>query len=263
MRSGVSDATSQRWLAPIDDKFAALGVIGAALDGKLKFKLRPVCSLANESDVLYWESEVQVQIEGVNYTQTRFGASVERSGFARWFDGYVVRHALGILREYPEKILLCNVFDESLISDVFWRPVFDLLEAEPDIAVRLILGVANVNSLSHPDCKNFVERLSMMGCRIAVKVNLSQERPIQNMKGLYSYIVRVERRLMDEACEGGAGEKKLLEMLCLINAASHVAVLEGIDAECSRLIALRSGAKWGKGRQLGGNVFADDGRGDN
>src|SRR5690606_32963431 len=69
----------------------------------------------------------------------------------------------------PEISLGCNISAQSLQFDCWWRLIFEVLQAQPSVASRLVIEITETSAISQDDeAIALLQTLKILGCKIAV-----------------------------------------------------------------------------------------------
>jgi EAL domain-containing protein (putative c-di-GMP-specific phosphodiesterase class I) len=231
------------------DMSAAVHAFMALELGDLKFAEQPVVAADGDNKVLYHEclarlcdSDSGVILPGA------YMPSLERLGLCRAFDRLVVRSIIEQLRQRPDAILGCNISGQSVVRDFWWATVLAELEANPDIAHRLVVEITETAlPESAISAVNFVQALRRTGCRVAIddfgagfsSISFAREVKADIIKIDGSY---VRRRGIVPGADGLLGH-----LVALAKDLSSSVVIEGIESEADLHAAAEAGGDWLQG----------------
>lgn len=95
-------------------------------------------------------------------------SALQRLGMTRLLDHTLLHTALDQLVADPELTLACSISLQSAACDLWWSSLFERLQADPQLATRLVVQIAMpVPVLDTAPAEAFCQRLRDAGCSIA------------------------------------------------------------------------------------------------
>jgi len=231
------------------DMSAAVHAFMALEQGDLKFAEQPVVAANGENKVLYHECLARLCDGNIGVILPgAYMPSLERLGLCRVFDRNVVRSITQQLRERPDATLGCNISGQSVVRDFWWATILADLEANPEIARRLVVEITETAlPESTIGAVNFVQALRRTGCRVAIddfgagfsSISFAREAKADIIKIDGSY---VRRRGVVPGADG-----LLAHLVALAKDLSSSVVIEGIENEDDLRAAAEAGGDWLQG----------------
>lgn len=266
--SGSSDALSGRGTQAFpDDAWAkryredmalAVTLFEAMRAGRLLLAWQPVRNAERGTDVLYHEALLRVlrpdaaDIETMVVGVSDSIEALERLGLVRALDRYVVARAIDELRRDPMRRIGANISAQGLVEDGWWAVILSALEAEPELAHRLVLEITETACSNSPvAAADFVSRLQGLGCSVAIDDFGAGFASIRSILALRPDIVKIDKLFIRLAGDDAARRDFLGHLIGLAGALGANVVVEGIESETQSAIARGLGASWLQGYHLG------------
>jgi EAL domain-containing protein (putative c-di-GMP-specific phosphodiesterase class I) len=202
-----------------------------------------------EGTVLYQECLIRRDF----YRPDEFVPAIERLGFARLLDDYIVTRVLDELEASDTAVLGANISAHSAVLDEWWTPVFERLRAKPSVAARFVIEITETAPLpSIPHAVAFVDALRTLGCRIALDDFGVGHMSIRQLLALRPDIVKIDCSFNRLADSSTSAAKRFLYIVGLASTVAPIVVAEGIETEDDRARAAGAGALWQQGYFWGG-----------
>jgi EAL domain-containing protein (putative c-di-GMP-specific phosphodiesterase class I) len=242
-------ARAVEWPVPGCFPWARVGLSKAWLQQRIEASLvfgeEQILALNQTKCLLYAVRTVGVSRELGMTLSTALDVSTD---MWRWYDRLVVQDAINLLRKDPQAVLGCGVSGASAVDDVWWEPVFQLLEREPGVAQRLVLELAEGARLDPNAGRAFFLRMKRCGCRLAIKqfgVRYGVQSAIAVDKPDF---IKLDRTLMSAACESKRARQQLIAMLRLASEQAPSVVVETVERGPDTALAIEVGARWAQVR---------------
>lgn len=217
------------------------------IEASLLIAHEPIISLDNSKRVLYLVRTVGVAAELGVPLSTALGASMD---MVRWFDRLLMQGTIETLRVDPQATLGCGVSGASAVDDIWWDPVFQLLEREPGVAQRLVVEFAEAAPLDVKASREFVWRLKWCGCRVAIK-EFGIRYGVQSAMAVGEPdFIKLDRSLVCSARQSEHGKRRLSNMVRLASEQASTVIVETMDAQPDVGLALEVGVNWAQFRSL-------------
>ncbi|CAE6935859.1 hypothetical protein R70211_05387 [Paraburkholderia domus] len=231
----------------------------AISEARFSIASQPVCNVEDPDLVLYRECLTRMHDrEGCVVFPGSFIPSLERSGLIRWFDRYVVRRVISLLRERADLSLGVNISALSVVDDVLWEStLIDLLEA-PDVARRLVFEITETAQLERGRGRFFANRLKQLGCRIAID-DFGAGYGVDTGIEIHSPdVVKIDGSFLSRAVEGEEKTSYLTRIVSLASDIAPLVVVEGVASEEDLQRVRGSGAVWAQGYYYGNQCSMPD-----
>jgi EAL domain-containing protein (putative c-di-GMP-specific phosphodiesterase class I) len=237
----------------VQNMAGVVDVYKAVADGRVTLFTQPIRAM-DSSRVLYHECLARIknhQDDAECMLPDEFIPVLEETGFTRYFDRFVVRKAIDLLRQDESIRLGCNISAISAVDDAWWASTFKILAMTPNVAVRLIIELTETAECADIDAAyRFCERLRDLGCRVAVDDFGKGYSSIGFSLSVKPDMVKVDIRVVRSL--HGSDESQLLQHLSnLLSDLAPQVVAEGVETEEDYEAARRAGIKWLQGRYLG------------
>lgn len=257
---GGSAAGRREWMDCYRRDMATVAQLFEDLNAdRLTFALQPI-RMAQAPDRLLYEEFLLRRTEG---SHTVGGAGVgilaaERLGLVRVLDNYVVRSAVSLMRYDPGLRLGVNISAQSVCLDEWWTVLENELEAESDLAERLIIEITETAGFSSIIAATaFARRMGALGCRIALDDFGMGRDAIKNLYALKPNIVKVDAFFVHDARDSASGQSALKSLVGFSRAIGGAVVVEGIETKADSDAASLAGAIWQQGHFIQPPKLAD------
>ncbi|MGN4069915.1 EAL domain-containing protein [Burkholderia gladioli] len=217
------------------------------IEASLRFDHEPIIALDNSKRVLYLVRTVSMAAELGMSLSMALGASMD---MVRWFDRLLMQGTIEALRVDPQATLGCSVSGTSAVDDIWWDPVFQLLEREPGVAERLVVEFAEAAPLDVKAGREFVWRLKWCGCRVAIK-EFGIRYGVQSAMAVGEPdFIKLDRTLVCAARQSEHGKRRLSNIVRLASEQASTVIIETMDADQDAGLALEAGVHWAQFRSV-------------
>lgn len=174
--------------------------------------------------------------------------SIERLGFARLLDEYVVSHVLDELEASRQAVLAVTLSAGSAVLDAGWASVFERLRASPLLAARFIIEIAEGAALpALAQAVAFADAVRALGCRIALDDFRMDDASVAHALALRPDIVKVDTAFHGVAGCPDPGRDRVRRTIGLPWAFAPLIVVKGIATEIDSERATLVGVPWQQG----------------
>jgi EAL domain-containing protein (putative c-di-GMP-specific phosphodiesterase class I) len=248
-----ADGWRQRYRADMD---VAVRVAEALQAGRLALHWQPVVDAYASATTFYSAAQARIAPDRDQphpLVPSVFMPSLERLGLARLLDRAVACSVIEALRLQPAAQLGLSISAHSVRRDHWWASLLAALQANPDLASRLVVEVSNGASIQDMEsARDFCVRLQQCGCRVAIEDFGAGALGVAAVQACRPDILKLDASFLRRARDSEFGHACLQDMLALcVHLASHT-VVNGVEREDDLHIALRAGAQWLQGSYLNG-----------
>ncbi|NLQ18723.1 EAL domain-containing protein [Marinomonas sp. M1K-6] len=142
-----------------------------------------------------------------------------------------------------EAWLFLNLNSQYLVSEQpdigFTR---DLLQTSGIAAHRLVIEIIESEVSDHAQLKHFVSHFRQLGCLIAIDDFGAGHSNFDRIWDLEPDIVKIDRRLIQDAGQSRRVERILTGIVSLLHEAGSLVVVEGVETEHEALVAIAANA---------------------
>lgn len=223
--------------------------------GRQDFALafQPVVSLGEGRQALYEEGLLR-SVETFTQRATTGEETIstlEKLGLIRRLDRSVVLSLLAMLRQEPQVKLACNISSSSAVDDSWWISIMELLALQPDLASRLTVEITEYLPMLHPETAvDFVQRLQVLGCRIAIDDFGSGFTTLDFVRRVQPDIIKIHAGYLHRARENERSAEVLNNLVSISSTFAPDVVIEGVESEEDLALARGTSAAWAQG-----NIF--------
>jgi EAL domain-containing protein (putative c-di-GMP-specific phosphodiesterase class I) len=239
---------------------AAALAYSCLVNGKLHLIEQPIRGAHDNETTLYNECLSRLEGDGGQIIlPSVYIQALEELGLTRAFDRFVIEATVNQLRRRPNAVLGCNVSSQSASLDTWWWTVFPTLVREDGIAERLVLEITETaRAKSGAEIAALISYVRATGCRVALddfgsgfsSIGLARDADFDIIKIDGSY---VRKKIADDL------STPLLHLLVeLAGAVAAHVIVEGIEDEIDKALAVKSGAGWLQGYHLGVPAMPDN-----
>ena len=178
-------------------------------------------------------------------------STLEKLGLIRRLDRSVVLSLLAMLRQEPQVKLGCNISSSSAVDDSWWISIMELLALQPDLASRLTVEITEYLPMLHPETAvDFVRRLQVLGCRIAIDDFGSGFTTLDFVRRVQPDIIKIHAGYLHRARENERSAEVLNNLVSISSTFAPDVVIEGVENEEDLALAKGTSAAWAQG-----NIF--------
>lgn len=248
--SGYDETWARRYR---DDMSRAVELFGALATDKMLLEWQPVRHAENSSETMYHECLLhEASINQRNQSSEAIATVLERLGFARAFDHYIVTRVIDELECDPDVRLGVKISAQSAILDNWWNDIVERLQLDSSIAKRLILEISETSSFpSISDSVTFASHMRRLGCQIALDNFGTGFASIRQLLALRPNIVKLDRLFVDHGSIDGVYRDTFEHLAGLAKTMAPLVIAKGIDREDQSVHARETGVIWQQGRFLG------------
>jgi len=232
-------------------------IAGAVSDGagalEMNLHWQPVRDVNAPDSILYHEMLVRlVDRNGASASPEAIFLALERLGFVRPIDHYLMSRVIDELEAVPDVALGVNISARSLCSDIWWDEIKARLKRSPDVAQRLVVEItetAPIPSISDAVC--VVTDLRRFGCMIALDNFGAGFTSVRQQIALSPDIVKIDQLFSRHAAHSQEYRETLRHLVGLARSFGATVVAEGVETSEQAEVALEAGAVWQQGRHWG------------
>lgn len=222
---------------------------------RLGFAAEPIVDLSNPSDtgtgILYHECLARLFVaESISLKAADFVDDLERGGAIHLLDAAMVDLVLDALADEPHTRLGCNISPHTLASLDGWAGVLRRIAKRSWLASRLTLEITESAPLDQvAEASQRLQAVRALGCRIALDdfgAGFASMERVRSAAHQWD-IVKIDRSCFDGLNGGIFTPNTLAELFSSAASLAPVVVLEGIETEDHRRIAVKAGARYGQG----------------
>lgn len=181
----------------------------------------------------------------------RHGEAMERVGFVRALDQWLVGEVLDHMSEVQFPDLGVRISAQSMIIDGWWAELLDRLRAQPTFARRVVFVISGTSPFpALNEAVAFAQRVRSLGCRVALDGFGSGLVSIQALFALSPDIVKIDGAFAGWAVASDRGQALLENAVALAGASRAQVVVNGISNSGQKDLALRAGAGWLQGDHI-------------
>lgn len=236
------------------DMADAARLLSAIRRGRVFLVWQPVCRADGESgEALYYEGLARLAVEGREALSCfDLILAAERIGLVRAFDQAMLSLALEEAVRRRDHCLGVNISACSARLDSWWFAALRTLGADGDLAERLVIEITETERLpADAEATRFVDCLRKSGARIAVDDFGVGHASIRRILTLSPDIVKIDALFVRLAAESSRALATFNHLVGLGRALGRTVVVEGIETQDHRRLALAAGGVWQQGYLLG------------
>lgn len=242
------DSAQYRTLMPV-----AVSTYNALVTKRMLLNFQPIRSADLDAE-LYCEGSAQITSGELGEGPIELGEvlpMIERLHLVRLLDHTVVHQTVAMLRLFPSSRLGCNISAQSAVGDERWSSLFSILQAEPRIAERFVIGITVTSSL--PDlaaAQAFLRDLQKLGCQVAISGFGAGFISISEVAALAPDIVKIDGAFLRRYIGQIFGGDFLRSLNSLAACVASTVVLEGVDDEECLQLSRQIGGRWLQGHHI-------------
>ncbi|WP_051321239.1 EAL domain-containing protein [Rhizobium mesoamericanum] len=231
------------------DMAAAARLLKDLAGDEVRLACQPIRMAGRSESLLYSECLLRVPQTGEVLRQVGLEiVAMERLGLIRGLDNHMLWRAIDCLQSDPELRLGVNISAQSACRDGWWAALEHRLEAERELAQRLTIEITETSAIpSIPAAAAFVDRMRMLGCKIAQDDFGAGRDAIRNLYALRPDIVKVDAFFLRQARQSAKGQEALRSLVGLARAIGGTVVIEGVETQVDSDAAIAAGAAWQQG----------------
>jgi diguanylate cyclase (GGDEF)-like protein len=224
------------------------GVQRALKDGRLVFAYQPiVASDGAESglEVDYHECLLRMLDEGGKpVAAAQFIPVIERLGFVRTIDRYVLERAVREAADHPGVCLGFNISGLTATDRSWLRAATRLLRDRPEVARRLVVEITETAALLDiEECARFVEALRELGCRVAIDDFGVGFTSLRHLQMLAADTVKIDALFVRDLAAKPENQVFLRHLVGIAHGMGFLTVAEGVESEREAAILRREGVR--------------------
>lgn len=182
----------------------------------------------------------------------KFVPIVEQMGLMRVVDRRVLDLGIAALKENPDIKISINVSGMTAVDPVWLHRLHEHLEAQPDLAPRLILEITETVALDDiTDSSRFVRALNEFGCRVALDDFGAGYTSFRHLRALNVDLVKIDGSFVRDLV---SNQDNQLFVRTLINLAKGIGlktVAEWVETEEEAVMLRREGIDFLQGWHCG------------
>ena len=165
----------------------------AVRDNRIVLAFQPIVS-AEDGVINFYEALVRMLDEDNKPVPAGvFVPIVEQMGLMRQLDRRVLDLGISALKENPDITLSINVSGMTAVDPVWLRQLGEQLEAQPEVAARLILEITETVAIDDiADSSRFVRSVNEFGCRVALDDFGSGYTSFRHLRALNVDMVKID-----------------------------------------------------------------------
>jgi EAL domain-containing protein (putative c-di-GMP-specific phosphodiesterase class I) len=209
---------------------------------------------AQAPDLLLYHEALLRLVDGDCAAESPSGVflALERLGFVRIVDQYVVSLVIDELEASPDTVIGVNISARSVRDDAWWNEIWERLKAAPALAHRLVVEITETAAM--PDISaavRFASGLRRLGCRIALDDFGTGFASIRQLLALSPDIVKIDRLFLRRSLNGDRQRATLKHLIALARSLDATVVVEGVETDEQAQLALDAGGDWQQGYHWG------------
>lgn len=174
--------------------------------------------------------------------------SMERLGFVRLLDLFMVRQVIVELERSEDIQIAVNLSALSLSDDPWWDDIRSTLRHNGHIAQRLLLEITETASFPKvSDAVRFVDTMRRLGCGIVLDDFGTGYASVRQLLAFAPDIIKIDSLFLRRATASERGRAIFVSLAQLAKSISATVVAEGVETSQHRNIALEAGVNWQQG----------------
>ncbi|TCM41526.1 EAL domain-containing protein (putative c-di-GMP-specific phosphodiesterase class I) [Novosphingobium sp. ST904] len=174
--------------------------------------------------------------------------SMERLGFVRLLDLFMVRQVIAELERSEDIQIAVNLSALSLSDDPWWDDIRSTLRRNGHIARRLLLEITETASFPKvSDAVRFVDTMRRLGCGIVLDDFGTGYASVRQLLAFAPDIIKIDSLFLRRATASERGRAIFVSLAQLAKSISATVVAEGVETSQHRNIALEAGVNWQQG----------------
>jgi diguanylate cyclase (GGDEF)-like protein len=227
----------------------------ALREGRLVFAYQPVVESvmrADDHQVDYYECLLRmIGEDGKPIEAAYFIPVIERLGFVRAIDRYVLERAVREAEEHPGHQLGFNISGLTATDRSWLRAVTRLLRDRPAIARQLVVEITETAALTDiEECSRFVATLRELGCRVAIDDFGVGFTSLRHLQALAVDTVKIDGSFVRDLATKTENQVFLRHLVGLAHGLGFTTVAEGVESEREAQILRREGVKLQQGHHF-------------
>jgi diguanylate cyclase (GGDEF)-like protein len=245
----ISDEQRQRHRLGI-----ALGerVQRALRDGRLRFAYQPVID-ANTGAVDYYECLLRmIDEDGRVVPAAEFVAAVEKLGYIRLIDRYVLERAVTETAQNPGICLGFNISGFTATDRAWLRGASAILAGQREVANRLVVEITETAALHDlEESAGFVDTLRELGCRVALDDFGAGFTSLRHLQALAVDTVKIDGSFVRNLTEKADNQVFLRHLVGLARSLNLLTVAEWVETAEEAALLRREGVHFFQGYYFG------------
>jgi diguanylate cyclase (GGDEF)-like protein len=235
-------------------RYAAIGdAVQAALrQDRVTFAFQPVVS-AVTSEVEYYECLLRLRdAEGGVLTAGEFIQEIERFGYIRLVDRYILDRVLGEATRHPAITFGFNISALTTADRPWLRSLTARLRGNPGLARRLVIEITETAALYDiEESARFVNALRRAGCRVALDDFGAGHTSLQYLQNLPVDMVKIDRSFINDITTNADNQVFVRHLLGLAKGFGFSMIAEGVETEAQAAILKQEGVGFLQGHLYG------------
>ncbi len=228
------------------------GVRRALKEGRLVFAYQPIVEsteVVGQANVDYYECLLRmIDEDGVPVAAAAFVPVIERLGFVRIIDRYVLERAVQEAADHPGFRLGFNISGVTATDRSWLRTVMRLLRDKPLLARQLVVEITETAALHDiEECSRFVGTLRELGCRVAIDDFGAGFTSLRHLQALAVDTVKIDGSFVRDLATKPENQVFLRHLVGLAHGMGFTTVAEGVESEGESAILRREGVRLQQG----------------
>jgi diguanylate cyclase (GGDEF)-like protein len=217
----------------------------ALKEDRLVFAYQPVVAASDPGTVDYHECLLRmIDGDGVPVAAAAFIPVIERLGFVRTIDRYVLERAVREASAHPAIVLGFNISGVTATDRGWLRAATRLLRDRPEVASRLVVEITETAALGEiGECARFVEALRALGCRVAIDDFGVGFTSLGHLQMLAADTVKIDGSFVRDLADKPENQVFLRHLVGIAHGLGFATVAEGVESERQAAILRREGVK--------------------
>jgi diguanylate cyclase (GGDEF)-like protein len=217
----------------------------ALREDRLVFAYQPVVNSDSATKIDYYECLLRmIGEDGRPIAAVHFIPVIERLGFVRIIDRYVLERAVQEAADHPGEVLGFNISGLTATDRSWLRAVTRLLRDRPRVARQLVVEITETAALSDiEEGARFVGTLKELGCRVAIDDFGAGFTSLRHLQALAVDIVKIDGSFVRDLSNKSENQVFLRHLVGLAHGLGFTTVAEGVESENEAVILRREGVK--------------------
>jgi diguanylate cyclase (GGDEF)-like protein len=227
-------------------------VRAALRDERILFAFQPVVEAAT-GEVDHYECLLRMRMpDGRLIPAAEFVPAIERLGFIRLIDRYVLDKTLAELEAHPGVRLGFNISGLTAADRPWLRSLISQVRNRPELATRMVVEITETAALCDiEESARFVSALRHAGCHVALDDFGAGHTSLRHLQTLAVDTVKIDGSFVGDLAGNPPGQVFLRHLLGLANGFGLLTVAEGVTSAEDAAILRREGVGFLQGYHFG------------
>jgi EAL domain-containing protein (putative c-di-GMP-specific phosphodiesterase class I) len=227
-------------------------VRAALREERILFAFQPVVEAAT-GEVDHYECLLRMRMpDGRLIPAAEFVPAVERLGFIRLIDRYVLDKTLAELEAHPEVRLGFNISGLTAADRPWLRSLISQVRNRPELAARMVVEITETAALCDiEESARFVSALRHAGCHVALDDFGAGHTSLRHLQTLAVDTVKIDGSFVSDLAGNPQSQIFLRHLLGLANGFGLLTVAEGVTSAEDAAILRREGVGFLQGYHFG------------